>query len=84
MQDVTPMDERDVFVATVWEAWNELRMDDPSPVKRIARDLGVTPGEVAAIVYPPTTFGTWVDTQEPDLPDWSRFGLVDVEPTEDD
>ena len=52
----------------VWKAWNALADDDPSAVKRIARDLTMSAADVAAIVYPPEQFGVWDDSQEPDLP----------------
>lgn len=51
----------------VWAAWNELPEDYPSPVKRIARDLGMEPADVAFIVYPAEQFGAWDDSEEPDL-----------------
>lgn len=51
----------------VWNVWGLLSDDDPSPVKRIARSLGMTPADVAFIVYPAETFGRWADDQEPDL-----------------
>jgi hypothetical protein len=54
----------------VWDAWNALPGDHESPVKQIARDLGMTPADVGAIVYPDAeTFGVWDDKDEPDLPD---------------
>ena len=52
----------------VWAAWNALPDDYPSPVKRIARHLNMTPADVAFIVYPAEQFGRWEDGQEPDLP----------------
>jgi hypothetical protein len=52
----------------VWRAWGLLSDNDPSPVKRIARSLGMSPADVAFIVYPAETFGRWDDSQEPDLP----------------
>ena len=52
----------------VWRVWHLLSDDEPSPVKRIARSLGMTPADVAFIVYPAETFGRWADDQEPDLP----------------
>lgn len=52
----------------VWKAWNLLSGNEASPVKRIARSLGMTPADVAFIVYPAETFGRWDDSQEPDLP----------------
>ena len=66
-----------LIVADVWRTWNMLREDDPSPVKRIARDLQLPAADVARVVYPAETFGTWEPWQEPDLPDWNRFGLID-------
>ncbi|WP_280466002.1 hypothetical protein [Nocardia brasiliensis] len=51
----------------VWSKWNALSEDEPSPVKRIAKDLGMSPEDVAFIVYPAETFGRWDDRQEPDL-----------------
>lgn len=53
--------------AKVWSAWAQVDDDDPSPVKRIARDLGMTAADVAFIVYPAEQFGPWDDSQEPDL-----------------
>jgi hypothetical protein len=52
----------------VWRVWGLLSDDDPSPVKHIARALGMTPADVAFIVYPAEQFGRWEDGQEPDLP----------------
>jgi len=51
----------------VWDAWGKLPEGHPSPVKQIARDLGMTPADVAFIVYPAEQFGTWADDQEPEL-----------------
>lgn len=51
----------------VWAEWNSLAEDEASPVKRIATRLGMTPADVAFIVYPVETFGRWADDQEPDL-----------------
>jgi len=51
----------------VWNVWGLLSDDDPAPLKRIARSLGMTPADVAFIVYPAETFGRWADDQEPDL-----------------
>lgn len=51
----------------VWAAWNALPDEHPSAVKRIAADLGMTPADVAFIVYPAETFGAWADDQDPDL-----------------
>jgi len=51
----------------VWRVWNLLSDTDPAPVKHIARTLGMTPADVAFIVYPAETFGRWADGQEPDL-----------------
>lgn len=61
---MTPVEE------IIWAEWNAIADDDPSPVKRIARKLGLTTAEVAAVVYPTTgqyDFGQWNDNQEPDL-----------------
>lgn len=52
----------------VWAEWNKLGSNEPSPVKRIATQLGMTPADVAFIVYPADQFGRWVDDQEPNLP----------------
>ena len=52
----------------IWRVWNSLPDSEPSPVKRIARDLGLEPAEVAFIVYPAGEFGSWDDGQEPELP----------------
>jgi hypothetical protein len=52
----------------VLNAWSLLSDDDPAPVKRIARALGMAPADVAFIVYPAETFGRWTDDQEPYLP----------------
>jgi hypothetical protein len=51
----------------VWRVWNLLSDDDPAPVKYIARVLGMTPADVAFIVYPAERFGRWDDDQEPPL-----------------
>jgi hypothetical protein len=51
----------------VWRVWGLLSDGDPSPVKHIARTLGMTPADVAFIVYPAERFGRWDDSQEPDL-----------------
>jgi|HubBroStandDraft_6_1064221.scaffolds.fasta_scaffold354450_2 hypothetical protein len=51
----------------VWGEWHSLADDNPSPVKTVARKLGLDPADVAAIVYQPETFGAWEDDQEPDL-----------------
>lgn len=51
----------------VWRVWGLLSDNDPSPVKRIAEALGMTPADVAFIVYPAEQFGRWDDGQEPDL-----------------
>ncbi|WP_043654500.1 hypothetical protein [Nocardia thailandica] len=53
----------------VWAAWGEVDDNDPAPVKRIAAALGMTPADVAFIVYPADEFGPWDDSQEPDLED---------------
>lgn len=55
--------------AAVWAAWNALPEGEPSPVKRIAAQLGMTAADVAFIVYPAETFGRWEDHQEPDIDD---------------
>ena len=52
---------------TVWAEWNALPDGEPAPVKRIAARLGMTPADVAFVVYPVETFGRWADDQEPDL-----------------
>ena len=52
---------------SVWSEWGSLDDEHPAPVKEIARRLGMTPADVAFIVYPATTFGRWSDDQEPDL-----------------
>ena len=52
----------------VWRVWNLLSDNDPAPVRHIARVLGMTPADVAFIVYPAGEFGRWDDSQEPDLP----------------
>lgn len=51
----------------VWRVWGLLSDDEPSPVKRIARALNMTPADVAFIVYPAEEFGRWDDNQEPPL-----------------
>lgn len=51
----------------VWRVWGLLSDDEPAPVKRIARALGMTPADVAFIVYPAEQLGRWEDDQEPDL-----------------
>ncbi len=55
----------------VWAAWNALPEEHPSPVKQIAADLGMTPADVAFIVYPAAPFGRWANHQEPDLKETS-------------
>lgn len=52
---------------SVWAAWNALPDTCESPVKTIARDLGMSNDDVAFIVYPAETFGRWADDQEPEL-----------------
>jgi hypothetical protein len=52
----------------VWAEWGALPDEEPSPVKRIAARLNLSPADVAFIVYPVETFGRWADDQEPDLP----------------
>jgi hypothetical protein len=55
--------------ACIWQLWNLLPDGEPSPVKRIARDLGMEPADVSAIVYPVAAgMGIWANDQEPDLP----------------
>ena len=53
--------------AAVWEAWGTLPEECPTPVKTIAAQLGMTPADVAFVVYPAETFGRWEDDQEPVL-----------------
>jgi O6-methylguanine-DNA--protein-cysteine methyltransferase len=53
--------------AAVWNAWNALPEGEPSPVKRIANEIGMNYAEVAEIVYPNPPFGAWHSNQEPDL-----------------
>ena len=53
--------------AIVWQIWNQLPDSEPSPVKRIAHDLGMEPADVAHVIYPPGQFGAWYDSQEPEL-----------------
>jgi hypothetical protein len=52
----------------VCDAWNEVPEGHPSPVKKVARDLGMSAADVAEIIFPPEEFGPWSDSQEPDLP----------------
>lgn len=52
---------------SVWTSWGALDENHPSPVKAIAAELGMTPADVAFIVFPVETFGRWEDDQEPDL-----------------
>lgn len=52
----------------VWSAWAGLPDDEPSPVKRIAAQLGMSAADVAFIVYPAEKYGPWADDQEPELP----------------
>lgn len=57
--------------AKVWAAWNALpdTIKYPqSPVKTVARQLGMTASDVAFVVFPAEVFGRWSDDQEPDLP----------------
>jgi hypothetical protein len=54
--------------AIIWRIWNALPDSEPSPVKRIAHDLGMEPADIAYVVYPAGEFGDWADSQEPDLP----------------
>lgn len=51
----------------VWAVWNTLGDHHPTPVKTIAKELGLSNYEVAVIVYPPQKYGLWKDDQEPDL-----------------
>lgn len=52
----------------VWAVWNTPECAlHASPVKYIAAKLGMTPADVAFIVYPAEQFGVWEDKQEPDL-----------------
>lgn len=62
------MKPRSATEKAVWAAWNALGENEPSPVKRIARELGMNTADVAFVVYPAETFGRWDDSQEPDLP----------------
>ena len=55
-------------IDAVWAEWTSLPDDEPSPVTRIARNLGMDTEIVAWIVYPPETYGHWADAQEPVLP----------------
>jgi hypothetical protein len=48
----------------VWDAWNGLDEENTRPVKTIAAQLGMTPADVAFIVYPAERFGAWADDQE--------------------
>jgi hypothetical protein len=50
--------------ARIWAEWNSLVDSHPAPVKTIAKRLGLKPSEVAAVVYPPATFGAWAEDQE--------------------
>ncbi len=62
---MTPQTETEVE-SRVWDEWNTLdKNNEPSPVKRIAAALEMTPADVAFIVYPADTFGAWADDQEP-------------------
>lgn len=65
---MTPED--DPNNAKVWDAWRALDDKEPSPVKRIARDLGLSTAYVAGVVFPASKFGhsSWHDNQEPDIP----------------
>jgi hypothetical protein len=61
--------EADPVRAAVWQAWEALSFSrEPSPVKRVAASLSMSTADVAAIIFPPDRFGTWDDSQEPDLP----------------
>ena len=53
----------------VWQEWNSLDENEPSPVKTIAKRLNISTGHVARIVYPPAQFDEWDDSQEPPLSD---------------
>ena len=53
--------------AAVWAEWNSISDDEPSPVKRIAKNLNMTAADVAFIVYPAETFGRWEDDHEEDV-----------------
>lgn len=67
---VTPGEPKRELTETerkVWAAWHEVADDEESPAKRIARDLGMAPADVAFIVFPAETFGAWADDQEPDV-----------------
>lgn len=65
--EVQPEPESDDPVRrAVWQVWNGLGDDHETPVKTIARQLGMSTADVAAIVYPADTFGEWADGQEPD------------------
>ena len=48
----------------IWQAWNALPDDHPAPVTTIAARLGIAPTDVAAVVYPATTFGPWLVVHE--------------------
>jgi hypothetical protein len=52
--------------AAIWQAWNALPEHCETPVRTIAAQLGATPAEVAAVVYPEPTFGPWRDEYEPE------------------
>ena len=51
----------------IWAEWNRLPEDEPSPVKKIARALDMSPADVAFVVYPAETFGRVDDSQEPEI-----------------
>jgi len=72
LRPVPPAEDVDLAkraaVSAVWDAWGAVADDEPSPVKRIARDLRMSTNDVAAIVYPVDKFSVWDDSQEPDLP----------------
>ena len=69
MEDSPPGPDWERFglidTAAVWREWNALPEEEPSPVKTIAARLGYAPADVAAVVYPPETFGAWEPGQEP-------------------
>lgn len=52
----------------VFYAWETLPEGHPSPVKKVARDLGMSAADVAEIIFPPEEFGQWDASQEPELP----------------
>ena len=58
---VVPFDEQ-----AVWDAWNALPEDHPSPVKTIARDLGLSHRDVANVVFPLPQF-FWDERTQPEV-----------------